>query len=233
MKKRIFMILALAAMSISGCARSEINMHAALERALKEAEEVTVPPASYQKEFYAYYAQPCIGRISATRTGNVFAYEGQFFVMNLDVPTILREDSTELTALAFSGGTEEASASGTFTDRQGNPHPYQVRISTLGERHFVCLQTDTMQFYGVCLINSAPLMAGEMLKIGRSVTIEKNAIAAYFKSSSGIYYTGETIELFDSITPENGSIEELFPDTIEPDDFNKTDKNSSDQSEKK
>lgn len=233
MKKKMFTITALAAMLVSGCAVSEINISAALQRALQEAEEVTVPPASYQKEFYAYYAQPCIGRISATRTGNVFAYEGQFFVMNLDVPTILKEDSSEPVRLSFSGGKEEASAEGTFLDRAGNTHPYQVRISTLGERHFVCLQTDTMQFYGVCGINSAPQMAGEMLKIARSVSIEKNAIAAYFKSSSGIYYEGETIELFDSITPENGSIEELFPDTIVPDDFNKTDTDSPDQSEKK
>ena len=42
MKKKVFTITALAAMLVSGCAVSEINTSAALQRALQEAEEVTV-----------------------------------------------------------------------------------------------------------------------------------------------------------------------------------------------
>lgn len=213
-------MLCLVLVLTAGCTAAETDAQSALQRKLAEAESGTVPAPTFHKDYYAYYAEPSVGRISATATGNVFMYDGCFIVMNLDIPSILKEEGTETKTVRFSGGTEAASAEGVFTDSSGAEHPYAVRISMLDDRHYVFLQTDVMQFYAVCDLTAAPTLAAEMLKIARSVTIEKTAIATAFRSSDGIFYAGETIELFDSITPENGSIEELFPDPVVPDDFN-------------
>ena len=219
MKKRNVMAAGILALSLCGCSSMEAHPDSALQRYLQEAEAVTVPAPVYHKEFYSYYAQPCIGRISAGSTSNVFSLDGHQFVMNLDVPSVLKEEGTEIQTMHFSGETE-TTYEGVFTDRNGGEHVYTVSIGAVGNRHCVYLQTDSMQFYSVSDITAAPQLAGEMLKIARSVEIDRSAIASYFRSSDGIDYIGETIELFDSITPENGSIEELFPDPVASEDFN-------------
>ena len=85
----------LLACMLSSCAAAETDMNAALERSLARAAEIQIPAANYHKKYYSYYAQPCIGRITATETGNVFAFEGKLFAMNLNVPGILREEDAD------------------------------------------------------------------------------------------------------------------------------------------
>ena len=219
------LIIAALAVSLCGCAQAETDLNRALNTKLAEREAEPVPAPYYHKDYYAYYTEPCVGRISATQTGNIFMYQNSFIIMNLDVPAILRAEGSEQVSVSFSGGSEKASAHGTFTDRSEQEHPYSVRISELGDSYYVFLQSDTMQFYAVCPQYSAAAIAGEMLKIARTVEVDRAAVTARYQSSNGIEYAGETIELFDSITPENGSIEELFPDPVVPGDFTQNTEN--------
>lgn len=208
---------------LSSCAMAETDMNAALERSLAEAAGTEIPAANYQKKYYSYYAQPCIGRISATRTGNVFSFEGKMFAMNLNVPAIVREEGSQASVPVLSGGVQEVLYEGTCTGRDGSEMAYRLTVNELGNRHYISLQTDLMQFYAVSDTASVPRLAAEMLRIARSVSVDRAAVTAAFSSSDEIIYAGEAIELFDSITPENGSIEELFPEPVASEEFNQSD----------
>ncbi len=216
--------------SLSGCALADTNMNAALERSLAEAETVSLPAANYHKRYYSYYAQPCIGRISAADTGNVFSYEGKLFVMNLNIPRILSEEGSSAGPV-LSGGSREAYYERVCQNRKGEDMNYSLTVSELGNRHYISMQTDLMQFYAVSDITSVPRLAAEMLRIARSVSVDRTAVTAAFSSSDEIIYAGEAIELFDSITPENGSIEELFPEPVASEEFNQTDTGTAEQSQ--
>ena len=225
MKCRKWIIAALA-LTLCGCAQAETDLNRALNTKLAQREAEPVPAPYYHKDFYGYYTEPCVGRISASETGNIFKYENCFIIMNLDVPAILRAEGSEQVSVSFSGGNEKASVQGTYLDRSEQEHAYSVRISALGDSYYVFLQSDTMQFYAVCPQYTAASAAAQMLKIARSVEVNIPAVVARYQSSNGIEYAGETIELFDSITPENGSIEELFPDPVVPGDFSQNTENS-------
>lgn len=212
----------LLAFLLSSCDMAETDMNAALERSLSEAAETAIPAANYQKKYYSYYAQPCIGRISATMTGNVFSFEGKMFAMNLNVPAIVREEGSGTFMPVLTGGMQEVLYEGTCSGRDGAEMTYRLTVNELGNRHYISLQTDLMQFYAVSDMTSVPRLAAEMLRIARSAAVDRAAVTAAFSSSDEIIYAGEAIELFDSITPENGSIEELFPEPVASEEFNQT-----------
>ena len=44
-------------------------------------------------KYYSYNIESYIGRISSDKTSNVFSYNGTKFIMNLNIPSILGEDT--------------------------------------------------------------------------------------------------------------------------------------------
>ena len=199
---------------VSGCTKITDPLSARLDAKTEEVLQAPVQPANNRKLFYSYYADPSVGRISSTATGNVFSCDGITFVMNLDAGRIVNEkyypDASDTCSHQITGDIA-AEKKGIMTDRSGNEKEYHIVITRISETDYlVSLRAADMSFSAVTGEADAPSAAAAMLKIARSVTVDHNEVMAAYSSREGIDYLGTPVELFEETAPENGSIEELL-----------------------
>ena len=199
---------------LCGCVKAEGFREERLRTELDAAAAEPVMPANYGKEYYSYYLQPGIGRRQADRVSNLFVWNGEPFYMTLDIASLINEryysgqsvseehpDDSQLVC-RLSGNLTAEENSGTYT----------ASVYRIGDRFCVMLRGGSVTLAGYTEEAFAARMAAEMLRIARTVTVDRNAVTAAFSRKELITYKAKKVELFTDIAPENGEIEELFSD---------------------
>lgn len=207
MKK--FLLLFLSCILL-GCSNGTTDFNNELDKYIDKALNSNLHIHKYKDGFISYYVDPSIGRVETTDTSHVFNYDGTNFIMNINVTNIINEKlyenkSSEYTASGYN-------KKGTFTDINENIHDYVIGIDYNDQYYMITLSSDELQFYSYADEISAPKIAGEMIKIARSVTIDRNAVINAFNIKELITYQPSYMDLFEEKIPENGSIEELIKD---------------------
>ena len=213
MKQKLALIPVLL---LFGCSRIGDDLQTRLNEKVTEASSSEINYTNYSKDYYSYYLQPYVGRLNADATSNTFVLDNDRFVMNLNVSSVINEKERETYLLGTDTVSEadvSAYLSGTYPDAEGNEYPYEIKICRLSGRNAVIMHSPYFDLCGFCSENEAPEMAGEMMRIVRSTKINREAILAYYTYDEAISYTGKAVKLFEDISPENGSIEELFVDS--------------------
>lgn len=201
---------------LSGCTKITVSVQNRLEEACRLALNASVPSVNNRKQFYAYYLDPSLGRVSSTLTGNEFRMGSVRFVMNLDVARLINEKyypEETVSHIYAVDGNEAAYTKGTLINTSNEELPYEIHVIQVDEDIFaVCADAGYMSFQCMCNLNDVPAAAGQMLMISRSVTVDRQEIMNAFTTLEGITYAGTPVELFEEKVPENGSIEELLID---------------------
>lgn len=198
---------------LMGCNPVSGSIEERLEQRLEETFSMSIPNAIYSHTYYSYYREPSIGRIRSDYTSNIFSYEGYHFVMNLLVPEIIHQtyySSLEHGLTDSNGLSIQIEKTGTFSDRFSQEHPYTILVYPIKNLNVVYLCTDSIEFYSVVPEFVVPQIANEMMKIARTVQVDRSKVLADFSSQETIAYEKKKLELFQYVAPENGSVEELF-----------------------
>lgn len=215
MKKIVLTSLML--LFLTGCTyQNTFQLQDALNEELSEAMQAPSFKPNRNKTYYSYYLYPYIGRHKSTQSGNVLNYRGTQFVMNLNIASLINQKYyTEADEDTDSLNTPSASAGGEYEDYWKETHAYQIDIYEVNDYYVTVFQSDTVEFYSVSgAIRSAEL-AAEMLKTARSVKVNISEVVAAYSYKETIDYKSEKIELFKSVAPQSGRIEELFEDYSE------------------
>ncbi len=213
MMKKI--LLSAVCLLLTGCVRYSGDVVSVLGKKLAEACALEVPRPVFNSTYYRYYAQPYVGRVASDRTSNVFSLNGTLFVMNLDAAAVINEayyPSERAGGVLVEGASLVAETADRYTDSGGSEHTYVCRIYRSGQSYITVLSAGYAGFYAVSSKYEAPEIAGEMLYIARSLETDRPAVLRDFSSHSIISYQKKKLELFQSVIPENGRIEELFAD---------------------
>lgn len=217
MKKTMAALFAVVVMMLSGCTvYHEINIQSLLNQRIRSAEKTLVFQADNNKKFYSYYISPEIGRLEGDSTGNIFDYQGTSFLMNLNISSVINQkyyngisDDPDI----LRGSLRKADLQGKYQDLNGNVHKFAVSVYDIGNQNYLtAMRTDTVDFCAVSDALKAADIAGEMLKIARTVNVHADAVATAYSRKETVTFTGEKIQLFDSVAPESGRVEELFDD---------------------
>lgn len=212
--KKSLPALMLTAVLLSGCA-SSASLAERMQNNIDAVLAQNVSQAGHNKTYYSYYIEPSVGRFSGNETGNVFSYEGTKFLMNLNVPSIVNEqtypdsDSDGIETISSPMLTKD----GTYSDSEGVIHEYHLRIYQQNQVYLTLLNTDTVNFYSLSDAWKTVDLAAEMLKIARTVEVKTDAVLAAYTNSQKLDYKTEKIQLYNEIVPESGSITELINDT--------------------
>ena len=211
------MIIALLSMLIlCGCTQYDsIDLQGRLQEQIDAAQSWQVSEATNSKPFYSYYLPRDIGRFESTASGNLFCIDGVRVAMSLNTAAIINtklypskiEKTVELT-----GKTRVAYMESEYTDINGDAHAFQTAIFDLGNTYAVGFVSDTVLLQATCTAIQAGVIAGRMLQIARSVTVNTDQIVTYYSNQVPEITNQEKVELFDTQAPENGRIEELFED---------------------
>lgn len=215
MKK--FVLILITSFLLSGCTyQTSFNVQDALNEEIASAEAAAVFSPNMNKEYYSYYLYPYVGRHKSTQTANVLNYHGTQFVMNLNISSLINQEYYQDAASEeYAIGNLIASSNGEYIDYWSDTHTYQADIYEQNDYYIVVFTTDTVEFYAVTGPIMATKLSGIMLKMARSVKTDQAAVITAYSYSKTVDYQNEKIELFKSVSPESGRIEELFEDYTE------------------
>lgn len=199
------LLLLLTGCSISRSEESERKMEDDIEAVLS----ADYDQPNYTKEYYAYYLPPDIGRYSGDALSNTFNYAGTSFIMNLNVDSILDEESDSL--LIREDGAIYTS-DGEYTDVEGTVHPYSISIHALSRGYACYVHTSYTDYFAIADYVSAMQLPVKMMRIARSVHIDKTRIENDFNLRMPITYKTHKAELFQNMAPVDGTLEELLID---------------------
>lgn len=201
------------AFSLCGCATVNADIDTRLGETLANVQSEATKKPSYNHILYSYYSNPSIGKIYETRTSNTFTYNGNKFIMTLNASSIMTEAyySDEENEVTVNEENLITSLSGEYTDYENTTKTYTCAIYQAGDYYFTEFLTDTMLFYGFSDNDlSATDLAGEMLRIARTVSVDEEEIYTLYSNRQEVTYSRKKLELFQEIAPEEGAIDELL-----------------------
>lgn len=213
--KHIAFIICMAVMA-SGCTvYRTIDLQKVLSARLVEKMEGEADEPNHNKPYYSYYIQPSVGQLDSDQTGSLLTYQGNEFLMNLNISAVINKkyyDSRNSDSFGLNDTSVAASVTGTYTDVNNDSHDFIVNIYHADKEasYITVFRSGTVEFYAVSDALKAADLAGEMLRIARSVEIDQDEIIDHYSNKESISFTGRKIQLFDSVAPESGRVEELF-----------------------
>lgn len=209
-------LLICMAVMTSGCTvYHTIDLQKILSERLVARMEGDADAPNRNKPYYSYYIQPSVGQLESDQTGSLLTYQGNEFLMNLNISAVINDkyyDSKDSDSFGLNDSSTAASVTGTYTDVNNDSHDFIVNIyhADKEESYITVFRSETVEFYAVSDALKAADLAGEMLRIARSVEINQDEIIDHYSNKESISFTGRKIQLFDSIAPESGRVEELF-----------------------
>lgn len=209
-------LLICMAVMASGCTvYHTIDLQKILSERLVTRMEGDADAPNRNKPYYSYYIQPSVGQLESDQTGSLLTYQGNEFLMNLNISAVINDkyyDSKDSDSFGLNDSSTAASVTGTYTDVNNDSHDFIVNIyhADKEESYITVFRSETVEFYAVSDALKAADLAGEMLRIARSVEINQDEIIDHYSNKESISFTGRKIQLFDSIAPESGRVEELF-----------------------
>jgi hypothetical protein len=221
MKRALAAVIALA-LGTGGCTQVE-NLQIDLEEKLETIKAETAHAPDHYKTYYSYYIEPAVGRFQGGQTSNVFAYEGKQIILNIDTASLINADYRKKSISAgdlLAGNDLKASASGSYEDHAGDSHSYLIRIFDQGREDFLVLHTDNAYLYARCSRQMDVSMAGEMMKIVRSLSVNEDKVRRDLSTRVNEEQTDYDESRFRMRTPTNGKISDIIESDDDDDEVN-------------
>ncbi|MBR2812674.1 MAG: hypothetical protein IKD69_14970 [Solobacterium sp.] len=216
MKKILLPVM--AAGLLASCSRAETDPANALHAQITAALTAETGAPNYSKDYYTYYLEPSVGRLSADASSNRFIWNDETFVMNLDVADIVNAKyyvNASQDHDPLNGTAAVARESGKYMNAAGELLDYDAAIYDLDEeRYLVFVDAGIIQFSGMITRENAAEAAGVMMKIARGVEVNREAVLTDYAVKETISYDGRDVRLFENAVPENGLLAELFEGSI-------------------
>lgn len=219
--KRILVYL--IAFCLVGCTQSTQPLMEQMKASLDRANQMHAIDGDNRKDFYSYYIEPSIGKVSSSPSSNVFIKDGIRFVMNLNVSKIINEkyyvDALTVNDIATSENLL-FSLEGQYEDVLLNIYDYVCDVYQYDSLTMVLLSTQFMDFYAVGSEGEVVSIVSDMLKIAKTVQINQEEIVAAYSSKEAVQYKKEALNLFEVAVPENGRVDEMISDKTSTGDQN-------------
>ena len=210
--KRVLSALLLTIGVLAGCTTYSGTYQEQLNQRVERAITSATAGPTYSHGIYSYYKEPSIGRVSSEETSSIFTENGTRFVMNLNVSSIVNERYYSING---NGNSMDdfpvlAESEGTFVDYAGEGHPFEISLREINDQVYTYCRTDLLEFFSLSGRLEALQISETMLRMARTVRVDKEDVVASFSSRQDIDYERKRIELFQNIVPENGASEELY-----------------------
>lgn len=209
-KKLVVLALVLC---LLGCTNYSDDLNGILNQKIEYVFTLPADKPNYNHKYYSYYLEPSVGRITSSETSNTFNYMNHPFVLNLNVSGIISSSiypNTVIDDLKLSDLNVIAQKEGEYTNYDEEVHPYHVNLYQLKSGVLVLFHTDTIDFYSISDKYTAVEIVQVMMRIARSIHIDKDLVLSTFSRQQVISNKKETIQLFQNLAPESGVIEQLF-----------------------
>ncbi len=199
-----------------GCTKATGTLSSQLPELLKKTAAMPYGIPDNQKYLYSYYIEPSIGRVQSKETSNVFLKHGTQFVMNLNVFNIVNQEYyPEQNTIQQAMNNEQyliLKIEDTYTDYKQQSYPYVCYIYQVNNQFSAEFISPTTTFYCIGTEGQLLSIVPEMLKIARTIEVNKPEVLARYSFRELKKSEKEMLEYFDVAIPESGRVDEMISD---------------------
>lgn len=217
---------------LAGCSDISVSsLNAQLRQAVQKAAEVQLSATNnIQKNLYTFYLPPHIGRVQSTETASILRVSNINLLMNLDVIDVIADtyyESENVFKKLVAQTQSQVSFEGTLTSVQQKPISYKVTVIDLGNREvLLTLEGGYFILTAIAPVADTATILEDMVLLVRSAIVDKKQVLVDYSTRESIDYQQETINLFEQIAPESGSVLDMIhgdnpidiPDEEQPSD---------------
>lgn len=214
--KRKLLSLLLSLVVLAGCSDLSVSsLNAQLRQAVQTAADIQLSATNnIQKNLYTFYLPPHIGRVQSTETASILRVSNINILMNLDVIDVIADtyyETENVFKRLVAQSQAQVSFDGTITTIQQKSIPYKVTVIDLGHREvLLTLESGYFIMTAIAPVADAATILEDMVLLVRSAIVDKQQVLVAYSTRESIDYQQETINLFEQIAPESGSVLDMI-----------------------
>lgn len=200
-----------------GCT-AEIDIKKKLDEVIDNTSKLeNVNRQDHTSTYYSYYLPSDFYQLLASQDAEVFSFNNEKVLMNLNIPSIiaLKKEDVEgkLNAESFYSNDDLVySKSGDFLDIDNHQCNYIFEVFKSNGKYLVAFKTDVMNYYAYSGEGNLPLLTKRLFEIAKSLSVSRDNVIANYSNVDIIDYRREQVNLFETLIPKEGHLEDIIID---------------------
>lgn len=209
MKKIVLLLLSLV---LVGCAQvNDINVQ--LDDVFADENATNVRANNYT-EYIEYYMPSDVNELDANKTSYVFYVDDCKFIMNINVSHIINSEYYGEEQLIDEGYYDNDKLiyehNGSFKNLNDEDINYFFKAYQYEDKYLLYLLTSEVELHGYSYANNIGLITRKMFMMAKANNVKNDIVINNFSNKDIIDYQKSTVNLFDSIFPVDGRIDDLM-----------------------
>lgn len=212
MKRVMIFLLCLA---LSGCQRF-VDYQSRLDEVFATAEDVITIRANNYGDYYDYYIPSDTSEFNA---GNLYAlldYADSRFLMDVNIAGIVSKRYYPETVLEEDGFFDESrlvyEKRGIYVNNDDEILDYIYKLYQYDDNYLASLRSPDLIFYACIKEKDIVPLTSRMLLMAKGAHIKEDAVIADYSLKDVIDYEKKQVNLFETIMPVNGNINDFLVD---------------------
>ena len=216
MRQKGFIFISLIVLTtLSGCIVNQNTIKDDFELAINEASISSINRVSnHTTTYFDYYLPITMGRVTSTETSEILKSGQTELLMTLDIVNIVLNNSlarsNDLRTI-FKTNVALSSIEGKSMDSVGYDQYYKAQLFNLDQtQYLIVIQTQNVLISAKVDQGLVPNMAYEMLRLARSVVIDRSLIVAAYSNTETFSYQKVNLNMFAQMAPESGTVLDMI-----------------------
>ena len=212
MKKIVIFLLVIL---LSGCA-GKGDLKQELDAVFSADSKVQTIRRNNYSSFIDYYVPSDTGELEGTKLSSNFSYNESRFVMDINVSGIINDRYYRNLKLADEGFFDDArkvyARQSSYVDSDGSSHEYIYKVYEYDDRYLSYFASKELVFYGYATAADIVNLSSRILLMAKGATVRENDVIASYSSRNEIDYEKKQVNLFETIMPVNGNVNDFLVD---------------------
>lgn len=209
-------LVCLLAVLLCACA-NVADTKSQLEQVFNKDDVQNTSRANNYTFYIEYYMPSDVNEESAETLSYVFNTDGEKFIMNINVASILNSQYYENYNLQDDGFFNPDKLvyehTGSFANLTGSQVNYFVKAYEDDSNCIIYLVSSEVTMYGMCSCTKAGLLASKMYQMAKSSNVHRSRIIEDFSNKDVIDYEKVAVNLFEKTYPVEGRVDDLMVDS--------------------
>lgn len=198
---------------LAGCA--DLNsMSADLDKVFADDQSEKMIRINNYTDYVDYYLPSDAFELAADALALKVAYGSSSFIMDVNIAGIVNARYYPEALFADEGFFDPArllyDRNGIYRDIDGNDKTYQYRVYSYDDRYLSCFYSRDLLFYGYASAEDIVPLSSRILIMAKSARVKEDAVIAAYSSKDVIDYEKKQVNMFETVMPVNGNINEFL-----------------------
>ena len=215
MKKRSLIFL--LCLFLVGCNQSA-DIKTSLDAIIsEEVNNGDIYRQDHNSVYFSYYLPSDIYIIEASRNVSILSFNQDRILMNLNITSIIADQNKTKngffeSTISYKKDYLIYQNKGIYRDYDDIECHYDFEVYEINEHYLLNLKTDDMCYYAYTTIDNVELLTKRLFSLAESMSMNRELIISDYSNFDAIDYRRQQINLFETIIPQEGKVEDIIVD---------------------